>query len=414
MLKRIALNDMPWMRTSAAQHVVGMTGQVAAALPLLLITALISRTEGLEQAGKFTIAVGISAAAYAIALWGFRSYVVIDQLEQFAAPEYAAARALTAFVATLATIAAGIWLGIPFLLLLAVVFLRACDMVIDLLFGFNQVWRDPHEAMNAYTGQNLIKVAVVLAIGATSFLPHGPRGTLTAVTSSMVVFAGFCVLLLQNLGHHSNWQIHRTKLVDLFFRTRWFALAGVFTAVIVSAPRITLGWFYHGDLLGVVGISLSIANFFGMAFYTTWLRYLPQFPKAPNRTTTAKHFLYETIGIAILVVFASWLILPPLTAWAFGFKSLAYADLCREVMIASAVFYGCMNVVNLYKASRVQYLESLAYIAPFPVVALVLLCFPGMRGIPVMLIVAGITMLAMAIPAYFRLGPMPVTAERPA
>src|SRR2546425_390297 len=88
------------------QHAVGMFGQIAAGLPLLIITALISHTHGLARAGQFTVVIGISAAVYSIALWEFRSYVVLNGFNRFSPLDYIAARGIALVAATITTICA--------------------------------------------------------------------------------------------------------------------------------------------------------------------------------------------------------------------------------------------------------------------------------------------------------------------
>jgi len=48
---------------------------------------------GSHVAGQFTVVMGISAAVYSIALWEFRSYVVLDGFNRFSPLDYAVARA---------------------------------------------------------------------------------------------------------------------------------------------------------------------------------------------------------------------------------------------------------------------------------------------------------------------------------
>src|SRR5207249_9312301 len=119
-------------RAFLVQHTVGMLGQIAAGLPLLIITALISHTHGLARAGHFTIVVGISAAVYSIAQWEFRSYVVLEAFRKFAPMDYAAARGVALVAATTITICATLSMGISLLLAVAVVLYRTCDAIFDL------------------------------------------------------------------------------------------------------------------------------------------------------------------------------------------------------------------------------------------------------------------------------------------
>ena len=61
------------------EHFFGLVGQISAGLPLLLITSVISKSDGLEAAGKFTVLVGLASTIYSIGLWGFRPLIVINK-----------------------------------------------------------------------------------------------------------------------------------------------------------------------------------------------------------------------------------------------------------------------------------------------------------------------------------------------
>ena len=56
------------LKVIVRQHLVGLIGQISAALPLLLVTVFLSRWVGVKEAGYFSIYVGSSAIVYSIAL----------------------------------------------------------------------------------------------------------------------------------------------------------------------------------------------------------------------------------------------------------------------------------------------------------------------------------------------------------
>jgi len=108
---------------------------------------------------------GISAAVYSIALWEFRSYVVLDGFNRFSPLDYAVARGIALVVATITTICATLWMGISLPLAIAVVLYRTCDAVFDLALGFNILLRDINGALRAYAIQKRAEAIRIMRRG---------------------------------------------------------------------------------------------------------------------------------------------------------------------------------------------------------------------------------------------------------
>lgn len=384
-------------RASLVQHAVGMFGQVTSGLPLLIITALLAHTQGLERAGHFTVIVGVSAAIYSIALWEFRSYIVLDGFARFWSSEYAVARAIALVIATIVTICMTLWMGISLPLAVAVVLYRTCDAILDLALSFNILWRGTGGALQAYAFQNALKL-VVLCIASALSLAVDPHSSEIYVTASgLVVVVGATLMLARDLANRPRPHIRPSSIVALFYQARWFAIATVGVVTMTSAPRIIIAWLYSGDLLGVVGVSLSITSFVGIVFSTTWVRYLPRFKSSQNRCITARNYLLEIAALSVLAAVLSFAILPPATAIAFGFSDPNHLLASREVLVAGVVFFGCMSLANLYKATRTPWMEFIVYLVCFAVVGTLTLAFPTTRNMAAVLVVSGITMLGMSL-----------------
>jgi hypothetical protein len=151
-------------------------------------------------------------------------------------------------------------------------------------------------------------------------------------------------------------------------------------------------WLYSGSALGVIGTSLTIAGFFGMAFYTSWLRFLPRFSGAAKKSEAVRSLLLETVAIALLLAVAAWFVLPTLAAFVFAFHEPRQMDLSREVLLSSVAFFAGMNVVNLYKISRHPWMETVSYINTVLLTAILAWVFPSLRQTPALLLVAGFVM----------------------
>jgi hypothetical protein len=381
------------------QHGFGMTGQIAAALPLLLITVLISRTVSLEAAGRFVVVVGVSATAFAGAQWGLRSFIVLDGFRRFAASDYLATRALGTAVAALVTLGAALALGLTPLLGVGLVLYRAADATIDLGLSLNQVWQGSGPALRSYALQHLAKLLTLLVLGClpAAFAPqHVP---LALAVSGAIALAGAGLLLGRGYAsarapaRPSGWR----SILGVLRGAIWFAVAAGVCALATNAPRLALPKMYSGDTLGVMGVSLSVCTLYGMAFYTTWLRYLPRFSlPGARRRAVALRFVAETCAVSALLLAAGALVLPPAVALVFGFEDELQQAQARQVLLAGVVFFGGMSMTNLYKVTPFKWLEPLTFSLAIAGAVGLVSAAVELRNVVVFLLASGVLMALLS------------------
>ena len=149
------------MKKSLLQHAAGVIGQAASVLPLLLVTIYLSRVEGLEAAGMFTVLVGASAAIFSVSLWGLRSLVQLDQFEIHAAEDLVGTRVVATLIAAAAISIVAVQYNTIWQLAALIVLMRAADAIIDLRFAMTQVWTSTQNAITQYAGLHLLKLTLV-------------------------------------------------------------------------------------------------------------------------------------------------------------------------------------------------------------------------------------------------------------
>jgi len=387
------------MRASATQHVMGVVGQVAAVLPLLLVTVYLSRTVGLETAGLFTVMVGASAAAYSIALWGLRTSILMERFELLSPGDYLAARLIALSLASLVIVAAGFWLRLGSGLIVGVILLRGCDGLVDLNFAITQVRVGTAGAIKSFAAAHITKL-LILAIGmaVTILLPVLPfQSLLVFSAASALIFIGQRLIADIRVDGDNGRRVASSGIRQVFANAAWFAIAAAVCAIVTSAPRVSLKWLYTGDQLGVIGVSLSASTFFGMVFYTTWIRYLPRFDAYANFRRVAWAFLIENLAIAVFCFFVSWLLLPSIIAFVFGFSSPEQSDQARRILIASVLFFAGMNTCNLYKVTGAVWMETVAFAVAIVLTLIFAQSFAAMRQAEFLLATAGSIMLIIGL-----------------
>lgn len=384
------------------QHVVGMLGQVAGALPQVLMTVYLARRGSLEVAGFFAVMTGLAAAAFTAAMWGFSPHIVLHRLQRFPAMTYFVARAMALLLATAGVIAIALacFPEVGLTLVLAVIALRGADAVIDLQLGLAQVWRGAGPAINLYAGLHVCKLVLLLLV-------LGIVETLTSISPELVILIGSILSFVGTaaflLSQPRLWVDHdgtTMQIARLFGEATWLGLAAVLCAVVTNVPRIHLPLMLSGDELGVAGIALTISTFFGMAFYTAWIRHFSRLAVNPTFGALSA-FVIEiaVLGLAFVAA-ASW-ILPPLAAWIFDFDVTRFGEQVRGILIAAVVFFAGMSLANLHKLGRHQWLEGFVYVVAGAVFVALYFVGGDRTSLPSLLVTAGAVMAALSAPAIF-------------
>ena len=120
------------------EHIFGLSGQVSSGLPLLLITSIISISQGLEQAGKFTVLVGFSSTVFSVALWGFRTLIVLNK-HDFSPLLFLMSRLFMLLFSAVIIIVFSEIMGYSLIFTMIIFFIKSTDAIIDLNFGFLQL-----------------------------------------------------------------------------------------------------------------------------------------------------------------------------------------------------------------------------------------------------------------------------------
>ncbi len=381
-------------------HLIGMAGQVVAALPQVLITVFLARRGQLESAGLFAVATGLAAAAFTVASWGFVPHMVLERMRQFSASTYVLARATAIVVVGTITLVLGLALfpAIGLGLLLAVVVLRAADTLLELQFGFLQIQTAADRAILFHAGLQAGKLLLMTAVMAASSLWPAATPDRVILIGTATALAGAVAALLVQYRKGMRGEATPAGMRKLFIQASWFGLAVVLCAIVTNLPRLSLPYAYDGERLGVAGVALTIATFFGMAFYTSWIRHYPRLAQEhdPSRAVA---FLLELGMLAALCAMAAVWPLPWLAAWLFAFDLDLFRDDVRAILLASVVFFAGMGLANLYKLRWRPWSEALVYFAALIAALALGYALLPLGGLAPSMLLIGALMAALSVPA---------------
>ncbi|WP_127596516.1 hypothetical protein [Nitratireductor alexandrii] len=382
----------------AEHHVFGVAGQLAAAAPVVLVTMIISHQVGLEPAGKFVVAAGIAAVIFTAASLGLAAFVVVEKLQRFDTRDFLITRAFSAGLVSLAYIAASPFLSIPTELVTLVVIMRLADAAVEMSWGIDIHRLPSDQAMRRYACVNTVKlIATIVPVAFIYFLAGDIIVYLLVGASLSCVFTWYW--LYRNAWGDRSFRVGVGQIrrsANLTRGASWFAVSYLVVAFTSNSPRILADHLFAGDMLGVVGVTLSFCTILGMIFLSSWLRW---FPKLSHESQFgAKHimFIMESVSILIILVVAGYAIMPKIVSILFSFEYSDYKLEVRRIILSAVIFMFGMNMTNIFKITKFVWLEPLVSIFSVLISYMIVVYFMGF-SIELYLVASGACMAVSAL-----------------
>ena len=342
------------------QYFYGIIGQVTSGLPLLIVTAFISNEIGLTEAGQFTVTVGLASSLYTIFLWGLRPLIILNENNNFDNSSFFKIRILMLLIFSFVLVFFSNFNDYLISLSIIVILFKSSDGMIDLYFAFMQK-NYTDLALQEFGLEQLFKFSFFIALAISSYI------FFYDYFFNIISIAGFIYLVKIVFKTWKNvilkepsLNMSLDKVIKILYKAFPFALSASVCGVLTGSPRFILDNIYSGEMLGVVGISLSIGTLFGMIFNTTWARYFPLMKNKDLQKRSISSFLIENLLFAAILIFCSYTFLPYIILEIFNIDD-NFFNIVKNILIGF-VFFSCgMSSVNLYKISSKPILESVVY-----------------------------------------------------
>ena len=342
------------------QYFYGIIGQVTSGLPLLIVTAFISNEIGLTEAGQFTVTLGLASSLYTIFLWGLRPLIILNENNNFDNSSFFKIRILMLLIFSVVLVFFSNFNDYLISLSIIIVLFKSSDGMIDLYFAFMQK-NYTDLALQEFGLEQLFKFSIFIALAISSYI------FFYDYFFNIISIAGFIYLVKIVFKTWKNMILKEPslnmsldKVIKILYKAFPFALSASVCGVLTGSPRFILDNIYSGEMLGVVGISLSIGTLFGMIFNTTWARYFPLMKNKDLQKRSISSFLIENLLFAAILIFCSYTFLPYIILEIFNIDD-NFFNIVKNILIGF-VFFSCgMSSVNLYKISSKPILESVVY-----------------------------------------------------
>ena len=285
----------------------------------------------------------------------------------------------------------------PLTFSIIIILVKSTDAIIDLNFGFVQL-KGSYIALKEYA---ILHGSKFVAVGSLLLLSYF---SLVNSVNIYLIIVGVVLLVTSLLKLMWSENIKLTlkgitfpNIKSLYIKSFVFVVATITCAFLTNSPRFFLDVFCEEDLLGVIGICLSVSTLFGMVFNTNWQRYFSNLSATNNRYKFSVRFFFQNMLVALLLAAFSFFILPYPVSIFFKINLDMYIEIMRLIFLSFIGFNLGMSTLNLYKWTSKPIFESYSYFAAFFIPFSMAIIWEESFKIYDLLIISGFVMLLLSI-----------------
>lgn len=326
----------------------------------LFFLVIVTRINGIDTAGIFSIAYATATILYTLALYSGRLCQVTDIEEKIKDKDYIANRALTCLIML---IGAAVFLVIkqytPFktgvFVLLAL--FKGLEAFADILYGVMQKNGILYKAGQSLTMKGVIGVVLFFVID--YFTKSLLLACLSLVIVNLVILIVFDYLLIGKILIDKNSKVSKKNVLSIL-KSEFFVFINSFAGIyILNAPKYAIDSFLTEDIQAIYGYIMMPATV--MTLFTQFI-VMPVLGKLKEiyEKKDFKAFNNLTFKIKLIVIAfggfavgAAYLLGPEFLGLIYGVELIAYRmNLC--VIIGSYIFYA-ISYVNLVTLTTIRH-----------------------------------------------------------
>ena len=326
----------------------------------LFFLVIVTRINGLEAAGIFSIAYATATILYTLALYSGRLCQVTDIENKISDKDYIANRTLTCIIMLIgATVYLGIKQYTPFktgvFVMLAI--FKGLEAFSDILYGVMQKNGVLYKAGQSLTVKGFVGVVLFGLIN--YFTKDLIMACLSLVIINLVVLIVYDYLIVSRKLIDKNSKVVKENVLAIL-KSEFFVFVNSFAGIyILNAPKYAIDSYLTEDIQAIYGYIMMPATV--MTLFTQFI-VMPVLGKLKElyEAKDFKAFKSLTLKIKIIViafgafaVLAAFLLGPEFLGLIYGVDLLAYRmNLC--VIIASYIFYA-ISYVNLVTLTTIRH-----------------------------------------------------------
>lgn len=346
-----------------------MIGASTNAFTSLIFAIIVTRINGLEEAGIFTYAFATSCLFFVIAIYAGRAFQVTDVSDKYSDTDYIYHRILTCMVMILAIITFNIIKG--YNIFKSSVMLLLC--LYKVTEAFSEVWYAIIQKK-----EQLYKVGISMTIKAivsmiVLFIIDYFTKNLILSCISIIVVNLLCIIFY-DLKNIMQVGITKTKFniekIKSIFVTGFFTFILTFLgSYLINAPRYAIDDILTSDLQTIFGIIIMPATFMGLLGQYIIQPALTKIAKAikekdyKNLKKITTFVIVTILLIGILVLFVAYFLESPVLGIIYGVDLTPYI-LSMMIIIAGSIMYSLGIIISyILIAFRKTFIQAIIYTA---------------------------------------------------
>ncbi len=345
-----------------------MIGATANAFTSLIFTIIVTRINGLEQAGIFTYAFATACLFFIIASYAGRTFQVTDVAEKYSDTDYIYHRIITCIMMMggiiLFTTIKGYNIEKVSIMVLLCLY-RAIEAFCEVLYAILQKKEYLYKVGISMTIRAILSIFILLIIDS---ITHN-----LILSCISIVLCSVCVLLFYDFKNVKQVKVVKTKFqiqkIKSLFLSGFFTFLITFLGTyVINAPRYAIDDMLENELQTIFGIIIMPATFMGLMGQYIIQPVLTKITKymKENNIKELKKLIYKIIGIilciGLFVLFIAYLLEAPILGFIYGVDLKPYiVDML--IIIFGSIMYSLGIIISyVLIAFRKTFIQAIVYI----------------------------------------------------
>lgn len=330
--------------SKSKQLAINMIGLVVALMSQWLISVIIPRIGGFNDAGYFTIGMTFGNTLLTIALYNMRAFQVADSFREYSKGTYILSRIITIVCCTIICIVGILIFDYTYIEEKVIVLYwlyRAFTSFIDIFYGFWQAEDKLYYVgiMNTLDGI----ISFISFMGMYCFSHDIVKALETMLICDILILSIMLITFEHKIKYDKYCRIKRKNVYILLKRCTPLMVASALPVALNAIPKIILREYYTSQIVGIFG-SISAPTIFITTFTNGLIApYIISFKtmKNQNNPEGQRLLIYRLIRIITIVciffIFISFLFGTKILVWFYGLEISNYAHVL-EILICAMMF----------------------------------------------------------------------------
>lgn len=364
-LKKVKLADEQNFRKNFIWNMLGMTFN---SFNSLFYMVIVTRINGTDEAGIFTLAFSVACLVFYIGTYAGRVYQVTDSNKIISTSDYVAHRLIAFAVLVIASITYSVIMGYSgqkLIVVLLLCLLKGLEALADVFYGILHKNDYLYKAGFSLTVKSLLSITAFFVI---DLITHN----IVLSISSMILIWGLMLFFYDIPSSYKidkfDWNV-RLKNIFFLFKDGFFVfLINFFSVYIVNAPKYAADGVLLNSSQAIFGIVLMPATLVSLAVQYLIQPYLKKMARYYEReeinnfNKIIMKFFFFTILFGAICLIGAYIFGIPMLSLVYGINLTEYR-IQLEIIILGAIFYSLSIILSAaMTTARYTFIQFVIYL----------------------------------------------------